>query len=294
VGVHNVFRRSVRRVLLLAALASAAGCSAHRLFYYPNAHLYADPHTAGIDYEVVRYPSLNGRELVGLYFATPKTPKGTVVHFHGNFGNVSNHFSQSTFLLERGFDVLIFDYQGYGGSKGRPTPKHTVEDGLASVRYAESRRRGPGGVAVFGQSLGAAVATVTAAREPGVRAAVLEAGFTSYRAIARDVLKRSWVTWPLSWFAPTLAVRRRYDPIDHVAMIAPRPVLLIHGDADLTIPVWMAERLFAAAGEPKSLWIIPGGEHLGSRRAAGRAAYEDRIAAFLEAALAAPTDSTGR
>src|SRR5206468_2941156 len=97
-----------------------------------------------------------------------------------------------TFLVKNGFDVLIFDYQGYGASQGHPSPKHTVEDGIATVRYAQAHLRNPQtGVGVFGQSLGGATAVVVAAMEPDVKAAVIEAAFSSYPAMGKEALQRS-------------------------------------------------------------------------------------------------------
>jgi uncharacterized protein len=263
----------------MAAALLLAGC-AERMFYHPNRVLYWDPHAAGLEFEVVRYPSLNGNELTGLYFKTEEEPRGTVVHFHGNFGNVSNHFPQAVFLLNYGFDVLVFDYQGFGGSEGRPTRKNTVEDGLASVRFARSRLRA-GSVGVFGQSVGAAVACVVAAQEADVRAAVLESPFTTYRAISRDVLKRSFITWPFSFFVPPLLVRKSHDPIDRVAAISPRPVLFVHGAADRTVPVRMSRDLHAKAGEPKKMLIIDGAGHLECQRKGGKR-YQETIGSFFQ------------
>jgi uncharacterized protein len=270
------------RCVGLAALAALSGCSVERIYYYPNAVLYADPANAGLAYEVVNYPSLNGKRLSGIHFETDQAPKGIVVHFHGNFGNVSNHFPASVFLLKEGFDLLVFDYQGFGGSEGRPSPQATVEDGIASVRYAYNRRRAKdSGVGVFGQSIGAAVAAVVAGEEPLVKAAVLEAGFTTYRAITKDVMKRSFLTWPFAFVFPPLAVRRRYDPVDSMARISPRPVFLLHGNRDRTIPVRMSRELFQKAREPKTLWIVEGADHLACRRAAGQT-YDKRISEFFE------------
>jgi fermentation-respiration switch protein FrsA (DUF1100 family) len=246
--------------------------------------MYVDPDRIGVKCELVRYKSKNGRELVGLWFESPTPPVGTVVHFHGNFGNVSNHFLCAQFLTRYGFDVLVFDYQGYGGSQGKPSPKITVEDGVASVDYALSRDRGGRrSVAVFGQSLGGAVATVVAAKDPRVNSVVLEAAFHSYRGMAFDVLKRSAWTWILVPFAPWF-VGTTYDPEKWIAKISPRPILLIHGDADTVVPAWTSQRLYERAKDPKRLWIIKGVGHLQCRQVA-RDAYEKTIADFFRAAF---------
>lgn len=262
-----------------------AGCTAHRIFYFPDSKLYVDPDKLGLPYEVVTYPSLNGKQLVGVYFKAEGPAVGTVVHCHGNAHNVSDHFPLALFLRKGGFDVLSFDYQGFGASEGRPSPEGTIEDAVASVHYASSRLApGAQGVVLFGQSLGVAVAVGAAVREPAVKALVLEGGFNSYRVITRTVLRRSWILWPVSAILPPILVRKTWDPEKIVAEISPRPLLVIHGTADRVVPAVLSERLFARAREPKKLWLIPGAGHLQCHRVAG-AAYEEKVIGFYRRAL---------
>ena len=268
-------------ILLALVLGS---CSPQRFFYYPNRTLYVDPIRVGLHPDFVEYPSLNGKTLKALFFKTDQKPKGTIVHFHGNFGNVSNHFPLALFLLKYGYDVLAFDYQGYGASEGTPTPKNLVEDGIASVRYAQAHLRVPGtGVAVFGQSLGGSTAIVVTAEEPEIKAAVIEAAFSGHAAMARAALGRHIFTWPLYPIAP-LFVNHSYDAIRFVDGISPRPVLFIHGDKDEIVPLEMSKALFAKAGEPKKLWIVPGAVHLGVHKIEGKH-YEEEIAGFFDQTL---------
>lgn len=239
----------------------------------------------GYTYDLLEYPSLNGKKLTGILIRTELSPKGTIVHFHGNFGNLSNHFPLSLFLVKRGFDVLIFDYQGYGGSQGRPSPKNTVEDGIATVRYAQAHLRNPEtGVCVLGQSLGGATAIVTVAKEPFVKGAVIEAAFASYPQMGKEALQRSAWTWLLSFLAPVL-LRKTYDPIRYVADVAPRPLYFIHGDKDRIVPLHMSQDLFEQAREPKKLWIVEAADHLEVRAREGKK-YEDALVEFFTAALA--------
>jgi fermentation-respiration switch protein FrsA (DUF1100 family) len=255
-------------------------CSPQRFFYYPNRVLYHDPARMGVAHDVVEYPSVNGKKLFALFFPAQGRAKGTVVHFHGNFGNFSNHFPLILFLPPRGFNVLSFDYQGYGASEGNPTPKNMVEDGQASIRYAVQRSSGAS-VFILGQSLGGAVATVVAAREKEVKAVVLEAAFTRFRSIGRTAAARHVLTWPLMVAVPFLS--RRYDPIDVVDEIAPRPVFFIHGEADKIVPASMSRELFKEAKDPKKLWLVPGAGHLEIRRRVGTS-YEDEVVRFFETA----------
>jgi len=78
-----------------------------------------------------------------------------------------------------------------------------------------------------------------------------------------------------------LFLSRACDPADFIGSVSPRPVLLIHGDQDRIVPVWMSERLYAAAREPKKIWIIRGAGHLACRATAGKK-YEEEIAGFLK------------
>lgn len=277
--------------ILVLSLLLLQGCTPQSLFYYPNRKLYLDPTALGLKYEMREYPSLNGKRLWAIFMPTDQRPKGTVVHFHGNFGNLSNHFPLSIFLVKNGFDVLIFDYQGYGASEGRPSPKRTVEDGIATVRYAQAHLRNTKtGVVVFGQSLGGAVGLVVTAKESLVKAAVIEAAFSSYSRMAKDVLQRSAWTWLFSFTTPVF-FGRTYDPIRYVDTISPRPVLFIHGDKDEIVPVHMSPDLYEKTREPKKLWIVEGAGHLECRRAAGRT-YDEEIARFFTEALASPSRQT--
>ena len=274
----------MKRAFVLIFFTLCTGCSPQRFFYFPNRALYLEPEKMGLAYTTVSYPSLNGKTLYALWFQTSEPPKGTVVHLHGNYGNVSNHFPLSIFLLKEGFDVLVVDYQGYGASEGTPNPRRTMEDGIASVRYAQAHLRDPKtGVVLFGQSLGGATAILVAAKEPLVKAVVLEAPFSSYRSMARDVLKRHVWTWPFYPIAP-LFLGSTYDPIRYIDQISPRPLFLIHGDHDTVVPVWMSHALYEKAREPKKLWIVPGADHLACHRVAGEQYVKD-IAEFFSKTL---------
>ena len=75
-------------------------------------------------------------------------------------------------------------------------------------------------------------------------------------------------------------------PLDAIARISPRPILLIHSadDENATTPLEGAQKLFAAAGDPKELWVAPRGGHVGAINAFPDE-YRARVVAFLRAAL---------
>src|SRR5919202_1649660 len=113
--------------------------------------------------------------------------------------------------------------------------------------------------------MGAAVSLLVAAREPRLRAVVADSPFASMRDVIGHAFERRRIpARPMLSLAESVN-RWRYgyrfdavEPVDAVAAIAPRPILLIHGTEDATIPVNHSRAIFAAAGDPKELWIVPG------------------------------------
>ena len=142
--------------------------------------------------------------------------------------------------------------------------------------------------------MGASVAILGAARRPDIRAVVADSPFATHEDIVTHAIERvtrlpgRQVARLADTFLQWRAGYRHRDvrPVAEVAAIAPRPLLIIHGSADRTIPVEHAYRLYAAAGTPKELWIGEGADHCGTYFL-DRPAYCARVAAFFERALGA-------
>ncbi|MBI4579121.1 MAG: alpha/beta fold hydrolase, partial [Planctomycetes bacterium] len=151
---------------------------------------------------------------------------GTVLHLHGNAGNMTGHFQHVAWLPAAGWNVLCFDYRGYGESPGRTTRSGTVADAHAALDYLVARpdvdrRR----IVAFGQSLGGAIGIVLVAQRPEIRGLATDGAFESYRRIAAWHVRHSPLLLPIAWWVPRLLIGNAYDPIDHVGRIAPRPLL---------------------------------------------------------------------
>ncbi len=250
----------VPTLLLTAVLLG--GCQ--RAFFFPEHEHYWDPAEAGLAYEDIRFTAADGTELHGwLLPAQTQEVRGTVVHFHGNAQNISTHVAAVWWLPRHGFRVFTFDYRGYGRSGGEPSFAGVHRDARAALETVTDRLAvQPGRLLILGQSLGASIAITALARWEGEEPAgiVAEGAFASYRGIAREKLGDLWLTWPfqhpLSWL-----VGDTYAPIDHVAELAPSPLLLIVDGDDRVIPPAHAERLYEAASEPRYLWRIEGARH---------------------------------
>lgn len=277
-------------------------------FFRPTRRTHALPQQFGLAHEEIRFPAGDGPMLHGWFFpchtdssctfqgqgqlseAAPagsaagctQTPKavGTIVHFHGNAGNITGHFPQVAWLPACGWNVFCFDYRGYGRSEGRPSRDGLVRDGHAAIDYVKSRPDvDPARIVVFGQSLGAAVAIVVVAAREDVAGLVCDGGFSHYRRIVAWHIRRNPLLRVVAFWIPWL-MDDGYDPIDSVARVAPTPLVILHGTSDDVVDPAMARELYEAAGEPKELWMIEGAGHY-EALAARAEEWQPRLLAFV-------------
>ena len=175
-------------------------------------------------------------------------------------------------IHEAGYSTLLFDFYGQGDSDGDGGTLgfYEKQDALAAVAYLKTRRDvDESNLGVLGISLGAAVAIMAAAETPDIKAVVADSPFASAdRAVAEGFTRVTGL--PHFPFAPItlqfiewrLGVStQEIAPVDRVAAISPRPLLLIHGAADTEVSPANSEALLEAAGEPKELQLLPGVKH---------------------------------
>ena len=239
--------------------------------FFPDRELVQDPGDRGLDFEDIRFTTSDGVTLHGWYI--PGRGGTTMLWFHGNAGNISHRVDNIEGLHERlGVAVFIFDYRGYGLSEGAPTEQGTYLDAEAALAYLRSREDvDPQKLALFGRSLGCAVAAELAIRHD-VYAVVLESPFTSIPAMA----KRAYP------FLPGVGslVRTRYDTLAKVRDVRV-PIMVVHGDQDEIAPFDMGQEVFEAARPPKRFYAVEGAGHNDTYEVGG-ALYYDALGEFLE------------
>ncbi len=197
---------------------------------------------------------------------------------------MTSHFLYAYWLALEDYDVLAFDYRGYGASAGEKSLAGAVSDGAAALAFA--RAKAPGRpLVVLGQSLGGALAVAALARDGGggVRAVVLDSTFSSYRRVAREKMSHLWLTWPLRWPLSFL-VSDRHAPDRFIAARRPVPLLMLHALDDPVVPYAEGRRLFDLAPGPKEFWDVPGAGHTEALGVQG-AAFRPRLLRFLEDSL---------
>lgn len=246
-------------IILIAGAMILTAC-AQKAFYYPDHEDYGSPTQSGLSYEEVWFQSADGTKLHGWFVPakgvdTPRNALGTVVHFHGNAQNLSAHWHGVKWLPEQGFNVFLFDYRGYGKSENQsPNQQGLFDDSNAALNYVRQRADvDKNKLLIFGQSLGGtnAIAVVGAGNRAGVKAVAIEATFSSYSDIANDKIRGAGIL-----------LRNQYSAKNHVANIAPIPLLLLHGTHDAVIAHHHSQTLFELAREPKQLILVEQGGHL--------------------------------
>ena len=269
-------------VVLFLILAGAIGCNG--LFYFPHKEPIYDPAEDGQKYIPISFVTEDGFRLAAWEFPAARTPKGCVLHFHGNAENMTSHFLFASWLAERDYAVYTFDYRGYGASEGIADREGTLKDGIAALRDV-SRRCGKKPLIVFAQSLGGAIA-IPAMVMSGVpvKILVVESSFASYRRIARQKLDSIWVTWPLQ-YPLSFLVSDDLSPEEFAGRIT-GTTLFIHAEDDRVVPVEFGRELFAAIGaKDKDFWSITRGGHTPSF-AREESRYRDKLVLYLREKLA--------
>ncbi len=248
-----------------------------------------DPSAAlGLAFDDVSLFTDGAATLRGWFVPGSRSAKTAILTVHGAWLDRREFLSRLPSLHEAGYPVLLFDCRGHGTSDGaRSGPSfgpREAADIVAAARWLRAER-GFERVIVFGQSLGGAAAIVAAASDPAIDGVIAESAFARFGAIPGvPAFFASAVIRVVDWRA---GVAQRIDPIDVVAKIAPRPLLLVHGSADRVTPASAAEALFDRAGEPRTLWLVPGGQHDRLAHDA-RDAYRATVLEFL--ARHAPLD----
>lgn len=244
--------------------------------------------------EEITFRTDDGLTLRGWYLPC-SSPRDAIVICHGFAMNRHELLDVARAVRARGHAVLLFDFRGHGASDGRRTTIGFREAGdiAAAVAYLVARPDLTGNrIGVAGISMGAAAALLAAPSEPRIGAVVADSSFATLKGIAvggiRQFAPFSALYAPLVVRFGELLTHARVAanrPIDAIAMVAPRPLLVIHGANDRFVPLVNAQALYDAAREPKELWIVPDCGHAAAW-AHVPDEYVERLDRFFTRALA--------
>jgi len=290
----NRIRRVLRRPRLLVALGALAlvliarpfaGHLLTRVFFAPHPGPASPPPEAPAAEEIV-FAARDGSRLEGWWVgssAPDGSTHGVILFAHGNGWNLEKQWHVAARLAPGGYDVLLFDYRGFGDSEGRVSRRHAREDVLSALAVARERATSRG-VPLFaaGQSMGAALLLENVGELDGVTAVIADAPFSSWSEVAAwQVAKHRWSRVIVRGALASILSATGRDPLDAVKG-SRLPMLVIGGTKDVVTPPHMAREVAAAAGA--ELLMLDGAGHPGRRSDEVEARVADAELAFLRKA----------
>lgn len=287
-----IFRAIIYLVLIVVSLDI--------FVLYMNSHpprypLHIPPSRFSVNFEDTQFDASDGVKIKGWFIKGNREGRlPTVIVCHGLGANRSDFTELAAGLSRGGYNVLLFDFRGHGDSQRVASSFGYLEqkDLLGAIRYVKERKDVDAEeIAVYGFSMGGAVAILTTAETSDIKGVIADSSFTTLREQGERLFKGSLLPSsiflrPITWM---YELYFRLDagkvaPIDRIHDISPRGVMIIGGGEDEQMPSSDAMRLFAAAGEPKELWLIPGAVHGGTVYMAGDE-YMKRVLRFLDTHL---------
>jgi uncharacterized protein len=276
IALRSRFGRLLSYVALIAAVligmiyVGVSLFTADRLTRATNHPLTIDPHVVSSDVEPWSTHTIDGITLRGWYLPTDKQ-RHLIVLVHGMWSSWQEMAWLGRDLHDRGFDILLFDLRGHGQSDPSRLSLGRREraDIRAVMDWAQAEGFDQDRVGWLGYSMGGATLLMEAAQDPRIQVAVIDSPFGNLPEVLKIQLsKHSGLP---SLFNPgiLLAARLFYGvrtddliPIRFARAWGERPLLLIHGESDTTVPLSQAYALAQAAGSSCQTMTWPGVEHV--------------------------------
>jgi alpha-beta hydrolase superfamily lysophospholipase len=249
--------------MVASAVAAASGCAyldtkQREWIFRAQRDMHATPASYGLAFEEV-WLTVAGdgdgpRERIhGWWIPGPDAAAPTLLYLHGARRNLSDNLFRIQRFQRMGFAVLAIDYRGFGRSDGElPSEAQAYEDAQAAWQHLRLLEPDPRRRFVYGHSLGGAVAIELATRNDDIAGLIVESTFTSMSDMAEAM---GYANLPIA-----LVLTQRFDSMGKIRGVR-APVLFVHGTSDRFVPAEMSERLYAAAPEPKRLFLVEGGNH---------------------------------
>ena len=177
-------------------------------------------------------------------------PKGVILYFHGNAGDLSRWGLIAEYFVGKGYDVLIMDYRTYGKSIGKLSEEALYHDTQFCYDYLK-KRYDESDITIYGRSLGTGIAAYVASKH-NPKQLILETPYYSMVDVAKKRFPIIPVKQLLNYELPTHKFLQNVNC----------PITMLHGTNDKVIPIASAEQLYQSASNHQiEFKIIEGGSH---------------------------------
>ncbi len=256
----------------------------------PNAPSLSNDLTPPLQVELTTF---DGRILPAWYY--PARNRAAVIALGGMAGALGTDLPRTDILVENEFGVLQIGSRACAAPPGRVTLGFLeAEDALAGLEFLQSQPEiDPDKIGITGFSMGGVAAIRAAAKEPSLTAVMVEGGYANLgddiveRGRPQPILRRIflWTVAGVFWVQTGINPFES-SPIEDLPLISPSPVQFIYGEFELEAGRAMDQ--YAAAGEPKDLWIVPGGHH-GTNYSVAPINYDNLVLEFFSTHLLHPS-----
>lgn len=271
----------------------------------PPKSVTTTPSSLGLNYRDVTFLSredhliLRGWLIPGILPDGRLTVERTIIQVHGENNNRAMVLDIDAALARQGIGILTFDSRGNGESSSAPGGGGYFEqrDVLGAVDFLRSGPLPypdlghPKAIGGWGISVGGDALIYAAAQEPAIKAIVVDSAYATLAEYMEPAFGPYFVFIPGTRYAAMMFYGLDYGsvrPVDVIAKIAPRPIFLIQGSADIDIlPSNMAELAAAASAAPGAhvqTWLVPKAHHIQAYNLV-RDTYVDRLVAFFDTEL---------
>lgn len=256
------------------------------------------PEAYDLRFEEVEFFSREGDvNLRGWYLPGDKgKPTLIFVHGIGSIRTGDNAMALASRLISHGYNVLLFDLRAHGSSGGDKVSGgvHEQQDVLGAFDSLVEQGIPSDSIGLLGFSMGAATALLAASQEPAIHAVVADSPYSNASDLmARETARKTiFPRWLAPIFVPTAKLMAdKLHGID-VGSLVPEeaveslryPVLVIHGEGDTRIPFEQGVKVYEAAPQGSSIWLVPNVEHVDAFLTYPDE-YVDRVMAYYETRL---------
>jgi alpha-beta hydrolase superfamily lysophospholipase len=255
--------------------------------YFPNQFLYSDPSMFGHQYENQYLETPDGQTLHAWFMpSSTQNKKGLVTFFHGNAQNLSAHWRILRWMINDGFDLIIYDYRGYGLSTGKANREGIYRDSLLMLEHSKKiyEKGSYPSFIVYAQSLGGAIgarAVTDWKSHQLVDLIVLDSTFLSYQSVTKKVLSKApFPLWTLRGLTSVL-MSDKYAPQETIHKLT-LPTIVVHGTSDRVVPYSLGEEVFKRS-PAKNKWMVTvqNGAHIDAYTSHGDK-YAKQVGAIID------------
>jgi len=200
--------------------------------YHPYKNNYLRGEKLNAEIKEIFTPSTEGITLKSWFYKNSNN-KYTVLFFHGNAGELGNRIYKLNELKNLNLNYLIISWRGFSGNKGSPTEQGLYNDAKSAVEWLEKNNIKKNKIILYGESLGTGVA-VEIGQNQDFAGIILESPYTS-------IVDAAKIYYP--YLPVDLILKDKYLSLKKIKNIN-SPVLLMHGGADIIIPIAMGKKLF--------------------------------------------------